>query len=950
MAVAGSELVGTGSVHASVSTTDAAGNPATATADHAYTVDLVLPDIPVVSFLSSGLAGQYYGLNDSIITGSTPLSEVLKDMQADLPTASFVAENLNFGTATAISNNLGTSGNLATFLGSNVTDLQFTNGYGTTSQAIIGMSGTINLAAGSYTLQIKADDGYQILVDGQTVATADRNQSPTTTTYNLAVAQTVGGLHTVQIVYWDQGGQAVFQASIASGTNVAVGSSSFQVLNTVNPNTVTATVTLDAKDQVDLTNSGLVHITSNNGTDVTLHLNASQQLVDTAGNIYAYQNGIIYLPVAMPAIGASLVVNATVTDVAGNTSGVGSNDYHLPSAPPVTITTDTNHDGYLNLSETANGTALVHTNVTLDATLLSAGGSANVSVVDGGTTTNLVVNHDGTVTGTANGVSGVYSNGVLTLTMSEPGNGKSVAISATQTDHYGNVSSIGSASAVEDITMPAPTLNVAHRADVQTFSTSWETAANTSNTSDPVVATSLEGWTRVDTPQTLSGGSNGFEIWASGDSQFNDTTNSYNTIYAAPGNGNNFLELNDAGGTMPQTIGISHSVATTVGMVYQLSFDYAGRPGFDASYTNVSILLDGVKVASYANTSSATALDWQNVKLDFIGDGNTHTITIETDPTATNASGRGAMIDDISVTGYQGVAAGNAVDGSDTMIALSNHVSASASNSSDTFTLTFSGLSAGSEIVTSTHTYIADVTGNITMQGSELASAILHVDKSFTGDLHIGVLATETDIAGNSTNASQELDLTVLAHSGTVISSDIVDSTAHIISGTSGNDTVMGTHTSGDDLYGLLGNDTIVGLSGNDVIMGGAGNDTLTGGGGVNTFKWMLGDQGTTAAPAADTITDFNTATNGDKLDLRDLLQGEVHTGTNAGNLTDYLHFTYNSTTHATTIEVKTHGQNQGGVDQTITLNNVDLTLGHTLTTDQAIIQDLLTKGKLQTD
>ncbi|BAO84482.1 hypothetical protein SMCB_2254 [Serpentinimonas maccroryi] len=101
---------------------------------------------------------------------------------------------------------------------------------------------------------------------------------------------------------------------------------------------------------------------------------------------------------------------------------------------------------------------------------------------------------------------------------------------------------------------------------------------------------------------------------------------------------------------------------------------------------------------------------------------------------------------------------------------------------------------------------------------------------------------------------------------------------------TGGNDTLSGG--AGDDiLFGQQGNDTLTGGEGNDTLFGGSGNDTLTGGLGADVFAWRLGDQGTTASPARDVITDFNPG-QGDALDLRDLLQGE-----NANNLGSYLRF-----------------------------------------------------------
>jgi hypothetical protein len=43
-------------------------------------------------------------------------------------------------------------------------------------------------------------------------------------------------------------------------------------------------------------------------------------------------------------------------------------------------------------------------------------------------------------------------------------------------------------------------------------------------------------------------------------------------------------------------------------------------------------------------------------------------------------------------------------------------------------------------------------------------------------------------------------------------------------------------------------------------------------------------------------------------------------------------------------------GYNTGAVDQSIVLQGVDLTNAGALATDNAVIQDLLTKGKLQAD
>jgi Ca2+-binding RTX toxin-like protein len=166
-----------------------------------------------------------------------------------------------------------------------------------------------------------------------------------------------------------------------------------------------------------------------------------------------------------------------------------------------------------------------------------------------------------------------------------------------------------------------------------------------------------------------------------------------------------------------------------------------------------------------------------------------------------------------------------------------------------------------------------------------------------------------------------------------------------MIFGGAGNDTIDGGNNN-DYLHGGAGTDVITGGSGNDMLIGGKGNDTLTGGAGSDVFRWHLGDQGTTASPAADTVADFDNAASGDKLDLRDLLVGDSST-----NLSNYLHFSTsggNTTVSISTAGAFSSGYSSGAVDQTITLNGVNLV--GSFTNDQQIIQDLLQRGKLLTD
>ena len=90
---------------------------------------------------------------------------------------------------------------------------------------------------------------------------------------------------------------------------------------------------------------------------------------------------------------------------------------------------------------------------------------------------------------------------------------------------------------------------------------------------------------------------------------------------------------------------------------------------------------------------------------------------------------------------------------------------------------------------------------------------------------------------------------------------------------------VAGDNRGGNDtLDGGKGNDILYGQGGNDILIGGEGDDILFGGSGADTFVWQNGN------PGHDVIKDFNSS-EGDRIDLRDLLQSEESTG----DITQYL-------------------------------------------------------------
>jgi hypothetical protein len=171
-----------------------------------------------------------------------------------------------------------------------------------------------------------------------------------------------------------------------------------------------------------------------------------------------------------------------------------------------------------------------------------------------------------------------------------------------------------------------------------------------------------------------------------------------------------------------------------------------------------------------------------------------------------------------------------------------------------------------------------------------------------------------------------------------------------LLIGGAGNDALNGNDGS-DELRGGSGNDALNGGNGNDILVGGLGNDSLTGGAGADVFRWELADRGVAGTPAVDTIADFSSA-QGDKLDLRDLLQGEMLDGGAIGNLGAYLFVERSGSdtvVHISSSGGFTSGYNAGAEDQTIVLTGIDLTASSTLTSQQ-VIAELLNNSRLTVD
>ncbi len=164
---------------------------------------------------------------------------------------------------------------------------------------------------------------------------------------------------------------------------------------------------------------------------------------------------------------------------------------------------------------------------------------------------------------------------------------------------------------------------------------------------------------------------------------------------------------------------------------------------------------------------------------------------------------------------------------------------------------------------------------------------------------------------------------------------DVLSSIENLI-GSQHGDTLAGGGQN-NVLSGLLGNDGLYGGGGNDVLIGGRGNDTMSGGSasnsdGKDTFLWLNGDADGGTDTLLNFTRNFNGASNGDRLDLSDLLIGEHGTVGDIGNLLNYLEITSSALGGVggaaldTTIKVSTSGTGDfTNPDQTIVLQDVNL-------------------------
>jgi predicted chitinase len=335
---------------------------------------------------------------------------------------------------------------------------------------------------------------------------------------------------------------------------------------------------------------------------------------------------------------------------------------------------------------------------------------------------------------------------------------------------FGYVVSDGHAEAAQafvtlDVTAlaDAPTLEItgANTSTRELFRTGWESAPNADTTSTAVRESVFDGWTLVTGADRQGGGADVFEIWATGD-RMADACGNQRTVRAMDGNGNQWLELNDAAGAQSQTLGIERTVLTQAGASYTLTFDVAGRLGACAAYTKIAVYVDDTRLIELSPTSPSSSLDWRTVTTNFTGTGGAQRLRIVTEPSRTHETGRGTMIDDIALTETTQLNRG----AEDTRIPLQGiAASLTDTDGSETLMLTVMGLPIGSTLSDGGHSFtvtedarVADITGWNT------ATLALNPPANYSGALTLQVQATAIETAtGGRATVTKQLQVQVAA-------------------------------------------------------------------------------------------------------------------------------------------------------------------------------------------
>jgi len=199
-----------------------------------------------------GLNGKYYGTNYWIYS---ILSAVRRTYGS--PDATFHVSHTDF---TPGSGSLGYGTHLQSFLAPDDTTLDVDPP--NRRRAIIKLEGYVYLEAGTHNFRVRANDGYRIRVDWQTVAEVDHNQGTTTRIHNSFTVPE-SRYYPIEILYWNSGGTYALTVEMRHGTQA------YEILDNSNTRR-DCDIDLDGQTNnldLDTDSDGISDIIEGGGTD-----------------------------------------------------------------------------------------------------------------------------------------------------------------------------------------------------------------------------------------------------------------------------------------------------------------------------------------------------------------------------------------------------------------------------------------------------------------------------------------------------------------------------------------------------------------------------------------------------------------------------------------------------------------------------------------------------------
>ena len=917
----------------------------------------------------TGLFGEYYAYFDQAQNGNpadgpnlSSIRQALDFVSANAPDAVFVARQLSYG---SITGSLASDLKLQTFLGSDAASLNVDPLNST--DAILHLSGQIQLAAGMYQFQVRADDGYQILIDGVAVAAANFNQSPTTAT-GAQFAVTTAGWHSIEIVYWDQAGEAVFQPTLQ-----LVGSGQgFQPLSSYLTQHASQFTGSEDKPVRIAVADLLVNDSDIDGDALTVTgvSSPTHGTVALVGGVVTFTPDTNFNGVAS--------FNYTISDGMGgsDTATVYVEIYPMNDAPvALADSLMTAEDTAISVprSQLLANDSDVDGN-TLSITSVQGATNGSVALVGGNVVFTPTANYNGpaSFTYTVSDGAGGTSTATVSLTVTPVNDAAIITPAVASLTETNATLSTGGTLLITDIDSPATFVaqsNVAGSNGYGHFTVGangvWSYSTDTAHDefapgqtyTDTLTVTSADGTTSTITVNIV--GTNDAPL----------ATNDIVITNIAAGQPISIPASALLGNDVDPDSGASLAVAS-VDNAHGGSVLGAGpvvftdRLAFGASAQRIA------EADVYKNDSENKGLN------------NTRELAYEIDRSQFGqvSTGDVASVGDWKLPSFKWT---GRIDDHNPTPALNDHDFLKVYlYAGEKIILDIDGADNGKTNIESDNKAVDTALTLYDAKGVQLAQnddaspalggtgsvksgyhansldAYLEYTATVDGHYYIDVTAFNNTAAGikyDSGDYQLWVSIDPTAKSQASFEYTVSDGSASDSAQVSVNSVTGPLITGGDAseiLIGGSGNDVLSGGAGNDILIGGGGNDRLTGGAGADTFAWQLADKGTVGAPAFDRIADFDVAprtSGGDALDLRDLLQGEHHAGSGIGNLDQFLHFA--KTGSDTTISVSASAG--GGVVQTIVLENVDLThglVGTPSAIDQTIIHELLNNGKLITD